>query len=224
MNVVEEAFVWLNDPLNWTGPGGILALTAEHLGMTAIAVALAALVALPLGVWLGHTGRGAGPVVWLSNSSRALPTLGIIMLLAAGGLFGNEAVVVAAALFAVPVMLTNTYEGVRGVDPDAKDAARGMGMGGARLVGQVELPLAVGLVAAGVRTAVVQVVATIPLAALVAGGGLGQIINFGMATQRYGQVLAGGLLIAVLCLAVDGVLAVVQRLVTPRPLRVAATT
>lgn len=220
--VVDEALVWLNDPLTWTEPGGVLDLTAEHLAMTAIAVAVASAVAIPVGAWLGHSGRGAGLVVWLTNASRAMPTLGIILLLAAGGLFGNTATVIAAAFFAVPVLLVNTYEGVRGADPDARDAARGMGMSDGRILLQVELPLATTLVAAGLRTTIVQVVATIPLAALVGGGGLGQIIALGMGTQRYGEVLAGGVVVAVLCLAIDMVLAIGQRLATPAPLRASA--
>lgn len=217
--VVDEALVWLNDPLTWTEQGGVLDLTVEHLLMTVVAVLVASAVAIPLGAWLGHSGRGAGLVVWLTNASRALPTLGIILLLAAGGLFGNTATVIAAAFFAVPVLLVNTYEGVRGADPDAKDAARGMGMSDGRILVQVELPLATTLVAAGLRTTIVQVVATIPLAALAGGGGLGQVIAFGMGTQRYGEVLAGGVLVAALCLAIDAVLAVGQRLATPAPLR-----
>ncbi|MFI9485601.1 ABC transporter permease [Promicromonospora sp. NPDC052451] len=221
--VVGEALVWLNDPLTWTEPGGILDLAGEHLLMTVVAVAIAAAFSIPLGAWLGHSGRGAGLVVWLTNASRALPTLGIILLLASTGLFGNTATVIAAAFFAVPVLLVNTYEGVRGADPDARDAARGMGMSGGRILTQVELPLATTLVAAGLRTTIVQVVATIPLAALAGGGGLGKIISFGMGTQRYGEVLAGGVLVAVLCLLIDGVLAVGQRLATPAPLRAGAS-
>jgi osmoprotectant transport system permease protein len=220
--VVDEALVWLNDPLTWTRPGGVLELAGEHLAMTAVAVAVASAVAIPVGAWLGHSGRGAGLVVWLTNASRAMPTLGIILLLAAGGLFGNTATVIAAAFFAVPVLLVNTYEGVRGADPDARDAARGMGMSDGRILLQVELPLATTLVAAGLRTTIVQVVATIPLAALVGGGGLGQIIALGMGTQRYGEVLAGGVVVAVLCLAIDMVLAIGQRLATPAPLRASA--
>lgn len=218
-DVVQEAVLWLNDPLTWSRPGGLLDLTGEHLAMTAAAVGAAAAVALPLGAWLGHAGRGGGLVVWLTNASRALPTLGIILLLAAGGLFGNGAALVAAAFFAVPVLLVNTYEGVRGTDPDARDAARGNGLTGLQTLLSVELPLATGLVAAGLRTTIVQVVATIPLAALAGGGGLGQVIGFGMGTQRYGQVLAGGVVVAVLCLVLDGVLAILQRVVTPAPVR-----
>lgn len=220
--VLAQALRYLNDPLSWTAPGGILDLTGQHLVMSVLAALLAAAVALPLGAWLGHAGRGAAVVVALSNTSRALPTLAVILLLATAGLFGDTATVLAAALFAVPVLLVGAYEGVRGADPAARDAARGLGMPGGRVLWQVELPLAVPLLAAGVRTAVVQVVATVPLAALAGGGGLGHVIAFGMGTQRYGQVLAGGLLVAALCLVVDGVLALAQRFAVPRPLRARA--
>ncbi|MFE6969616.1 ABC transporter permease [Isoptericola sp. NPDC057653] len=220
--VVGEAIAYLNDPLSWTGPGGILELGREHLALTAASVLVAAVVALPVGAALGHRRRGGGVTVWLTNASRAVPTLGIILLLATAGLFGDGATVVAAALFAVPVLLVNTYEGVRGADASARDAAVGLGMPGRQVLTRVELPLATGLVAAGVRTAVVQVSATVPLAALAGGGGLGQIIALGMGTQRYGQVLAGGLLVAALALVLDGIFAVVQRVVTPAPLRAAA--
>ena len=124
--------------------------------------------------------------------------------------------VIAAAIFAVPPILTNTFTGMLEVDADVRDAARGMGMGSWRLLWLVEAPLALPVIAAGVRTAAVQVVATVPLAALVAGGGLGVIINTGLATQRYGQVLAGGVLVAVLSMALEGLLAGAQRLLTPR--------
>ncbi|GAB2458851.1 ABC transporter permease subunit [Xylanimonas ulmi] len=226
-DVLAQALRYLNDPLVWTRDGGLLDLTREHLLMTLAAVGAAAALALPLGAWLGHRdgpgGRGSGIVVALSNTSRALPTLAIILLLATAGLFGDTATILAAGVFAAPVLLAGAYDGVRGADPAARDAARGLGLSPARVLWQVEAPLAAPLVAAGVRTAVVQVVATIPLAALAGGGGLGQVIAFGMGTQRYGQVLAGGVLVAGLCLLIDAVLAVAQRLATPRPLRARAT-
>ncbi len=218
-NAVGQAVTWLNDPLNWTAEGGLIDRMGEHLAMTAVAVLLAAVVALPVGVWLGHTGRGAATTIVAVNTSRALPTFGILLILAAGGLFGNRAAVIAAAVFAIPLILTNAYTGVAAVDPDVRDAARGMGMSGARSLLLVELPLALPLVAAGLRTAIVQVIATIPLAAFVGGGGLGVPLRFGFSTQRYGQVLAVGVVVAVLCLAVDGVLALGQRTLTPRPIR-----
>ena len=220
MNVLQAALRWLNDPLNWQGPQGISARFVEHLGMSALAVLLAALIALPLGIWLGHRRRGAALVVVATNTSRALPTLALLLIFASTGLgFGNRPTVIAAALFAIPPILTNAFTGVAGVDQGVRDAARGMGMGSVRSLALVELPLAVPLVAAGLRTAAVQVVATVPLAGLVGGGGLGPIIITGLATRRFGEVIAGGLLVAALCLAVEGVLAAAQHAVTPAGLR-----
>lgn len=241
MNDLRLAVQWLNDPLNWTGPSGVFSLAGEHLAMTLVAVLLATVVALPLGVLLGHgslapgapgagrlrrrTGAGAGATtVVLANVSRALPTFALLTIFATTGLgFGNRPTVLAAAIFALPVILANAYAGVVGVDADIRDAARGMGLSGRRVLLGVELPLAMPLIATGLRSATVQVVATIPLAALVGGGGLGRIVVEGFGTQRYGQVIAGGFLVAVLCLLVEGVLALGQRLVTPRQMRASAT-
>lgn len=223
MNQIQAALAWLNDPLNWTGPDGIAALTVEHLVMTVLAVLLAAVVALPVGILLGHVpgaDRAARVTVVLTNVSRALPTLALLTIFASTAIgFGNRPTILAAAIFALPVILANTYAGVHGVDAGVRDAAHGMGMSSSRVLGQVTLPLAMPLIAAGLRTATVQVIATIPLAALVGGGGLGVIIVQGFGTQRYGQVLAGGVLVAVLCLVVEALLAACQRLLTPAPVR-----
>jgi osmoprotectant transport system permease protein len=219
VDVLQEAVAWLNDPLNWTGRDGVLALTAEHLRLSALAVLLAALVALPLGVWLGHRRRGGVVTVVLANTSRALPTFALLTIFAATGLFGATATVLAVAVFVVPPILSNTFTGLMEVDADVRDAARGVGMSGARALTAVELPLALPLVGAGLRTATTQVLATVPLAALVGGRSLGSIIVEGMALQRYGQVVAGAVLVAGLCLVVEGVLALVQRALTPAPMR-----
>ncbi|WP_029289535.1 ABC transporter permease [Cellulomonas sp. HZM] len=219
MDIVQDAITWLNDPLNWTGPDGVLSLAAAHVRVTLLAVLLAAVVAMPAGVWLGHRRRGGTLGVVVANTTRALPTLALLTLFASAGLFGNTATVLACAVFAVPPLLTNTVTGVGGVDRDVVDAARGLGMSGARRLWSVELPLSVPLVAAGVRTAVVQVLATVPLAALVGGRSLGSIVVTGFGTQRYGQVLAGGVLVAALCLVAEGLLALAQRAVSPRGLQ-----
>ena len=219
MDVLTEALVWLNDPLNWTGRQGVLALTGTHLAVSAAAVAIALVVALPVGLWLGHRGRGATVGVVVANTTRALPTLALLTLLAATGSFGATATAIACAVFAVPPILANAVTGVGGVDTDARDAARGLGMSGARVLWSVEVPLAVPLVAAGIRTGAVQVLATVPLAALVGGTSLGTIVVSGFATQRYGKALAGGLLVAGLCLLAEGLLALLERAVTPPGLR-----
>jgi osmoprotectant transport system permease protein len=223
VSIVEQAVLWLNDPLNWTNPGGVLQRLREHLVVSALAVGLGCLVAWPLGLYFGHTGRGGRFVVLLSNLTLAVPTLALLTLLPLTPLgFGTPPIVAAMTVFAVPPLLSNAYTGVREVDPEVRDAARGMGLGGWGLLWRVELPLAVPYLAAGLRTAAVQVVATATLAAFVAGGTLGAIIaeGFGLGlVAGGGQVLAGGVLVALLALLVEGVLAVVQRLVTPRALR-----
>ena len=216
MSLVNGAFVWLNDPLNWQGPKGIPHLTYEHLYISFFAVFFGALVALPLALVLGHRGRGGTFTVALTNVSRAIPTLALLTIFAATAIgFGNRATIVALAVFAVPPLLTNTYVGIRGVDPDVVEAARGMGLSERAVLLRVEVPLAMPLIAAGFRTAAVQVVATAGLAALVGGGGLGTIINDGFGQQDRPQILAGGLLVAGLALIVEGVLAAVEHRVTP---------
>jgi osmoprotectant transport system permease protein len=223
VNHVDQAIRWLNDPLNWTNPDGILDLLGEHLWLSAAAVLLGCLVAWPLGLWLGHTGRGGGLVVLVSNLTLSIPTVALLSILPLTALgFGHPAVIAALAVFAVPPLLANAYTGLREVDPEVREAARGMGLSGLQLLLRVELPLAVPYLAAGFRTASVQVVATATLAALVNGGGLGTIISRGFGLTIAvggGQILAGGFLVAALALLVEGVLAVVERAVTPRPLR-----
>lgn len=222
-NPVEQAVTWLNDPLNWTNPGGILDRLGEHVVLSAGAVGLGCLVAWPLGLWLGHRRRGGNAIVVISNVTLAIPVLATLTILPLTLLgFGRPAVIVALAIFAVPPLLATAYTGVNEVDPQVREAALGMGLAGDQLLLRVELPLAVPYLAAGFRTAAVQVVATATLAVFVNGGGLGQIIGagfgLGMVTGG-GQILAGGFLVAVLALLVEAVLALVQRGVTPRPLR-----
>jgi osmoprotectant transport system permease protein len=220
MNVWEQTLAWLNDPLNWTNADGILARTREHLEISAAAVALACLVAWPVGIWLGHTGRGGGLVVSAANLARAMPTVALLTIFPLTFIgFGYPPIILALAIFAVPPLLANAYLGLREVDPEVRDAARGMGLSGRQVVARVELPLAVPYLAGGLRTAAVQVVATATLAAFVNGGGLGMIISRGFGVQNEGQIVAGGLVVVVLCLALEAVLATGERLLTPRHLR-----
>ena len=216
MSVWHQAYLYLNDPLNWSRSGGIIDLLVEHLRISAVAVLVAMVIALPLGVLLGHTGRGGGFTVALSNVSRAVPTLALLTVFAVTPIgFGPTATTIALALFAVPPILTNTYVGFRGVDRDVVEASRAMGMNSRQVVLQAELPLAAPLLMTGVRTAAVQVVATATLAALVAGGGLGEIISLGFGQQDYGAVLAGAFLVAALAVATELVLSVVSFVLTP---------
>jgi osmoprotectant transport system permease protein len=222
VNDFSRALVYLNDPLNWTRTDGtgIVDLLVEHLLISVVAVLLAAAVALPAGIALGHTGRGGGFVVALSNVSRAIPTLALLTVFAVTPIgFGDRATTIALAVFAVPPILTNTYVGFRQVDRDVREAARAMGMGTAQVVTRAELPLALPLLMTGVRTATVQVVATAGLAALVGGGGLGTLINLGFGQQDYGLMIAGAILVAALALLVQALLSVLSWAVTPGPRR-----
>jgi osmoprotectant transport system permease protein len=215
-----DALVYLNDPFNWTRRGGITDLLVEHLAVSAVAVLGAMVVALPVGVALGTSGRGGAAIVVLSNVSRAVPTLALLTLFAVSPIgFGNRATAIALAVFAVPPILTNTYVGFRGVDADVREAARAMGMSRAQVVGRVDVPLALPLVMTGIRTAAVQVVATAGLAALVGGGGLGRLINLGFGQQNYGLIIAGALVIAVLALLTEAGLVLFSWAMTPGPRR-----
>ncbi len=216
MNDFERAFRYLNDPLNWTRRNGILDLLEEHVAVSAAAVAVALVVALPVGVALGRARRGGGAVVVLSNVSRAVPTLALLTVFAVSPIgFGNRATTIALAVFAVPPILTNAFVGFRGVDADVREAARAMGMSRGQVLRRVELPLAAPLVLTGIRTATVQVVATATLAALVGGGGLGRLINLGFGQRDYGVMIAGALLVAALALLTELLLVVVSWALTP---------
>jgi len=220
VNGFADALVYLNDPFNWTRRNGILELLWVHLGISAVAVLAAMVLALPVGIALGASGRGGGAIVVLSNVSRAVPTLALLTLFAVSPIgFGNRATTIALAVFAIPPILTNTYVGFRGVDADVREAARAMGMRRGQVIRKVDLPLALPLVMTGIRTAAVQVVATASLAALVGGGGLGRLVNLGFGQQDYGLIIAGAILIAALALLTEMVLVVVSWALTPGPRR-----
>jgi osmoprotectant transport system permease protein len=214
----SRALTYLNDPFNWTRNDGfgIFDLLRVHLTISAVAVLLAMVVAVPTGTLLGHSARGGGFVVALSNVSRAVPTLALLTIFAVTPIgFGNRATTLALAVFAVPPILTNTYVGFREVDPDVREAARAMGMRPGQVIARAELPLALPLVMTGIRTAAVQVVATATLAALVGGGGLGRLINLGFGQQDYGVMIAGAILVAALALLTELLLVVLSWAVTP---------
>lgn len=216
MNRFGDAVRYLNDPFNWTRRDGILDLLAEHLRISALAVLAALVVALPVGMLLGHTGRGGGFTVALANVSRAVPTLALLTVFAVTPIgFGPTATTIALAVFAIPPVLTNTYVGFRGVDRDVVEASRAMGFSERQVAIRVELPLAMPLLMTGVRTAAVQVVATATLAALVAGGGLGRIITLGFRQQDYGAVVAGAILVAALAILTELLLVAVSWALTP---------
>lgn len=214
-------FEWFTDPANWSGSNGIPVRTAEQVVMSLAAMALALLVAMPIALALGHVRKGVFLATNVGNVGRAVPTLALLVIFASIPQIGvgNSAAVLALAIFAIPPLLTNTFRGVAGVDDEVRDAARGMGMGGGQLLWRVEVPLAIPLIAAGIRTATVQVVATASLAALVGGGGLGRYVVDGFAVQDTTVILAGAILTAALAVAAEGLLALLQRAVTPKGLR-----
>ncbi|GAA4914938.1 osmoprotectant transport system permease protein [Stackebrandtia albiflava] len=225
MNPFAAAFQWLNDPLNWTNPDGVLVLLWQHLYLSALAVLLGCVVAWPIGLWLGHSGRGGVATVTVSNLTRAIPTIALLSIFPLTALgFSSWSVIIPLAVFAVPPLLATAYTGVREVDAGVRDAAIGMGLSKSQLMLRVELPLAVPHLAGGFRTAAVQVVATASLAALFNGGGLGEIIARGFGKTiavGAGEILAGGLLIAALALVVEGLLGLAEKYATPRALRTA---
>jgi osmoprotectant transport system permease protein len=216
MNAFGDAVAYLNDPLNWTRPRGILDLTGQHVRIAGLALVIGLLVAVPIGMWLGHTGRGGTATVGLVNISRAVPTLAILAIFAVTPIgFTIWAPVIALTVFAIPPILANTYVGFREVDRDVVEAARAMGMSERDVVFRAELPLAVPMMMTGIRTAAVQVVATATLAALLGGGTLGSIIRTGFARQDNGVVVAGALLVAALAVLTEVLLTVIARIVTP---------
>ena len=190
----------------------------EHLELSLAAIGVAILIAVPLGIWLGHIHRGSFLAINVANIGRALPSLAVIAInLALFGL-GFLNVMVALVILAVPIILTNAYVAVDGVDRDAVEAAKGMGMRGRDVLARIELPLALPLIFAGIRTATVYVIATATLAAIAGGGGLGDII-VNQASYGIEGVIAGAIVVAALAFAAELALAGVQRLVTPKGLR-----
>jgi len=216
VNLFTGTVSWFTDGKHWSGPDGVPHRVVEHLGIAGISVGLAILIALPVAVLLGRRRRGGNLVINIANGGRAIPTFGVLVLFAVGPFgIGNSAAIAALTLFAIPPILTNTFTGMRGVDADVKEAARGMGMTWRQLLRRVELPLAVPLIAAGIRTAAVQVVATTTLAAFVGTGGLGRFIIDGYSVQDLPKVLAGAIIVAMLALLTEVGLGVVQARLTP---------
>ncbi len=211
-----NVFDYLLDGANWPGSGKILDLLLEHLLYTVASVLLAAVVAIPLGILIGHTGRGSFLVIGLSNAARAIPSLGLlflaVMLLGTGR--GN--IIVVLAILALPAMLTATAAGVSGADREAVHAGRALGMTERQVVSRVEWPLALPLVVSGVRSATLQVVATATVAAFASGGGLGQLLTSGQAQSDYSQMFAGAVLVALLAIVLDILLGLVGWLAARR--------
>jgi osmoprotectant transport system permease protein len=227
MTVITDAWDYLTTLSNWTGPDGMLELLLQQLLISVTALVVAALIGLPLALWLGHLGRGGFLAINITNVGRAVPTFALLALLVTAdwpgtapfGPYGRAglATIIALTLFALPPIITNAYVGVREVSPFVRQAADGMGMTGAQKFWRVELPLAAPLVALGLRLALVQVWATATIAALVAGPGLGTVITDGFYRTNYGKGVAGAIVVAAVALVLEFIAARVQRAVDPLP-------
>jgi osmoprotectant transport system permease protein len=219
MDTLTDTIGWLTTGDNWWGPAGILQRIWEHLQYSLLAVGLAVLIALPAGLMIGHTGRAEPGAFALSGAARAVPTLGLLVLL--GRWYPVEAwpVIIVLAVLAIPPILANTTVGIRGVDPAARDAAQGMGMTPMQVLTRVEVPLAAPLVVAGVRSALLQVIATATIAAFAGLGGLGRFIIDGFAVSDDARIYGGSIVVAVLALLGEGLFALAQRSVRPAGLR-----
>jgi osmoprotectant transport system permease protein len=223
--MIADISKWLSDSAHWSGPDGIPAHLREHLQYSLVALLIAGLIALPLGMIIGHTGRGSFAVVAIANSFRALPTVGLLTffyILLSPHIHGtgNAAYYIPSeivlVLLAIPSMLTNTYAGIDAVDPVVRDAARGMGMRGPQVLWQVEVPNALPLILSGIRSSFLQVIATATVTAYVGLGGLGRYLIDGLDQQDYPQMASGAVLVAALALAIDLILAIVQRYTVSR--------
>lgn len=225
MNLFVDAWLWLIDPANWQGAGSIPVRVGEHLFYTVLAVLFAALIAVPLGWLIGHTGRGRELAVGISGAARALPTFGLLFLfvMLVGVTLRGPSTVLVLVLLAIPPILAGAYAGLEVIDRRTIDAARAMGMTEWQLLWKVEVPLGLPLLIGGLRSATLQVVATATLAAYVNLGGLGYDIVQGIALRRYDQMLGAALLVILLALLLDALFALLERYAVPRGVRARRT-
>jgi osmoprotectant transport system permease protein len=224
MSAALATMAWLTDPIHWGGADGIATRVAEHLALSGTALAIAALLALPAGVWLGHTGRGALVVINALNVGRALPSLAILafalpVAFRLGLGLGFWPTVLMLVPLGVPLILMNCYVAIRSVDREVVNVAWGMGMRGWEVLHEVELPLAMPIILGGLRNAAVTIVATATLGALVASGGLGRYIVDGLARQETGRLMAGAVLVALLSIATEAAFGALERLAVPAAVR-----
>lgn len=221
MNLFVDAFAWLFDPLNWQGSGSIPQRINEHLGYSAAAMIVAVVIAVPLGWWIGHTGRGKEFVVGLTGAARALPSFGLLFLfvMLVGVQLREPTAVVVLMLLAVPPILAGAYSGFEIIDRRTIDAARAVGMTEWQIVWKVEVPLGLPLLFGGLRSAVLQVVATTVLVVFIGLGGLGFEIVQGIELRRYDQMLGSAMLVIALALILDAVFALLERYAVPRGVR-----
>jgi osmoprotectant transport system permease protein len=213
MTLFLEALAWLFSPDRLIGEGSIPNRVGEHLGYTLVSLLIAGIIAVPVGWLIGHTGRGRQLAIGLSGAARALPSLGLITILALTMGLGFTPALIVLVVLAIPSMLAGAYAGVEAVEPNAVDAARAVGMTEWQILTRVEIPLGLPILVGGIRNAALQVVATATLAAYIGLGGLGRYIFSGLSTRSFEVMLGGAILVAVLALALEGIFALVQRMV-----------
>ncbi len=226
MNLFLDAFAWIFSADRLTGSLPLPLAVWQHVAFTFGSVAIAALIAIPLGWLIGHTGRGREVAVALSGAARALPSLGLVLLLVLviGVVHKTEAAVVSFVLLAVPSILAGAYAGFEAIDRAVIDAGRAVGMTPWQILWKIEVPLGLPLLIGGLRSATLQVVATVTIAAYVGLGGLGFFFLQGIQLQRFDAVLGASIVVVVLALALDGLFALLQRLVVPHGVRTRADT
>ncbi len=212
MSVVGGAIDWLSDGANWSGAAGVPHRMLEHLGYTSLTIAIAAGIAIPLGLWIGHSGRFRGLAVATTGAVRSLPTLGLLTLIVLMVGVGLTAPIVALVVLAIPPLLAGAYSGLESVDRKTIDSARAIGMTEWQILRKVELPLALPLVIGGFRSATLQVVSTATVAAYVSLGGLGRYLFDGLALHDYPEMFSGSVLVIVMALVLDGIFALLERL------------
>ncbi len=218
MNLFLDAFGWIFSPDRWPGSLPLPMAIWQHLAFTFGSVLIAALIAIPLGWLIGHTGRGREIAVAVSGAARALPSLGLVLLLVLviGVIYKTEAAVVSFVLLAIPSILAGAYAGFEAIDRSVIEAGRAVGMTPWQILWKIEVPLGLPLLIGGLRSATLQVVATVTIAAYIGLGGLGFYFIQGIQLRRFDQVLGASIVVIVLALALDAVFALVQRLVVPR--------
>ncbi|MEA5453320.1 ABC transporter permease [Sinomonas sp. JGH33] len=216
MSLVELTWAWLTDPAQWSGYAGIPARLGEHIFYTFLTVAIACAIALPIGAYVGHTGRGRVVVVGLAGALRAVPTLGLLVLFVLLAGIGLMPPIWALVILTVPPVLAGTYSGIAAVDPVVVDAARAQGMREHQVLLFVELPNALPVIFGGIRAGVLQVIATATVVAYTNLGGLGRYIFDGLALSDYPQMLGGSVLVAALAVVADLVLGAILRRLAPR--------
>lgn len=211
MTLFVEALRWLIDTSHWTGSGSIPQRLVEHFSLSLVTVALAAFLALPVGVYIGHTGRGAGVVGAVAGVARAIPTLGLLTIFGLALGIGVVAPALALIVLAVPSLLAGAYAGIHAIEPAVPAAAKAIGMSPMQVVWRVEIPLALPVMIGGLRSATLQVVATATLAAYTADVGLGRYLFSGLKSRDYAQMLGGSLLVIGLALLMELGLMLLQR-------------